>query len=152
MIGNLDDMIEGVLIKPLKVFSDERGKVMRMLRVDDALFKQFGEIYFSLVNPNVMKGWKKHLKMTQNFAVPVGNIKLVLYDNRKDSQTYGKIQEIFVGTENYNLVQIPPQICYSFKAIGEGFALIANCSDLPHDSKEAVKLDPIINHIPYIWE
>ena len=53
-------MIEGVFIKPLKVFSDEKGRVMHMLRSDDDLFKKFGEVYFSIVNPSVIKGWKKH--------------------------------------------------------------------------------------------
>ena len=76
-------MIEGVLIKPLSVFSDGRGKVMQMLRSDAPFFKHFGEVYFSIVNPGIVKGWKRHLKMTQHFAVPVGNIKLVFYDNRE---------------------------------------------------------------------
>jgi dTDP-4-dehydrorhamnose 3,5-epimerase len=39
-------MIAGVEMFPLPRFQDERGFVMRMLRVDDPHFQEFGEIYF----------------------------------------------------------------------------------------------------------
>jgi len=85
-------MIDGVLIKPLKVFADSRGKVMHMLRCDDEIFRKFGEIYFSVVNPGVIKGWKRHQKVNQLFAVPSGNILLVIYDDRGQSPTKGTTQ------------------------------------------------------------
>jgi dTDP-4-dehydrorhamnose 3,5-epimerase len=144
-------MIQGVTIKPLKVLSDERGQLMHMLRVDDDVFKKFGEIYFSVVNPGVVKAWKKHLKMTQHFAVPRGNIKLVIYDDRAGSVTRGTVQEIYVGQNNYQLVCIPPLLWYGFGAENQEPAMIANCSDIPHDPKE-VELRPLDDPgIPYAW-
>lgn len=143
-------MIEDVLIEPLKTFSDKKGKVLHMLRSDAPFFEGFGEVYFSTVNPGFVKGWKKHFRITQHFAVPVGNIKLVLYDDRKSSSSVGQIQEIFMGTENYKLVRIPPLIWYSFKAIGDSFALIANCIDSPYDAAESVTL-VLDDNIPYKW-
>ena len=145
-------MIQGVQIKPLEIFRDERGQVMRMMRCDDGIFKQFGEIYFSLTNPGVIKGWKKHLKMNQHFAVPRGDIKLVIYDDRKDSSTYGEVQEINVGEQNYQLVCIPSGVWYGFRAENQQAAMIANCSDIPHDPKETEGClidDP---RIPYQWK
>jgi len=56
-------MIEGVIIKPLKQILDERGKVMHMIRSDSDDFKSFGEIYFSCVYPNLIKGWHLHKEM-----------------------------------------------------------------------------------------
>ena len=144
-------MIEGAFARPLKIFSDERGKVMHMLRSDADFFKHFGEIYFSIINPHFIKGWKKHLKMFQHFAVPVGNIKLVIYDDRENSSTRGEIQEIFTGDKNYQLVRIPTLVWYSFKAVGNGFALIANCTDLSHDPNEVIKIDVFDKRIPYDW-
>ncbi len=145
-------MIEGILIEPLKIISDEKGSVMHMLRSDAPLFKQFGEVYFSVANPGFVKGWKKHLKITQHFTVPIGNIKLVIYDDRKDSSTVNKVQEIFVGIENYQLVRIPPLVWYSFKAVGGEPALISNCTDLPYDPSEVISTDLFDNKIPYTWE
>ncbi len=144
-------MIDGVLVQPLQQIPDERGKIMKMIRSDDPYFRGFGEIYFSLSYPGVVKGWHLHKSMTLNYAVIVGMIKLVLYDERKDSLTFGEVQEFFIGESNYVLVQIPPLIWNGFKGIGEKPAIVANCATLPHHLDEIVRLDPHNNHIPYNW-
>lgn len=145
-------MIEGVIIKELKQIPDERGKIVHMLREDDHHFERFGEIYFSIIYPGVIKGWHLHKKMTLNYAVISGMIKLVLYDGRPKSSTYREIQEIFMGEDNYILVKIPPEITNGFKGIGIKPAIVANCATLPHDPKEIIRIDPFKNDIPYSWE
>jgi len=144
-------MIEGVIITTLKQIVDERGKVMHMLRSDSEVFKSFGEIYFSCVYPGAIKAWHLHKEMTLNYAVPFGRIKLVLYDDRKDSLTREELQEIFLGPDNYCLVTIPPLIWNGFKGIGAETAIVANCASIPHDPNEIVRLDPLDKSIPYDW-
>lgn len=145
-------MIDGVLLNPLKIFSHEKGDVLHMVRRDDPFFTQFGEIYFSFVRPGFVKGWKKHLKQTQHFAVPTGQLKLVLYDDRPSSPTKGEIQEIEMGRSRYSLVRIPPQVWYAFSALGPQEALIANYTDIPHDSGEAINIDITDKAVPYAWD
>ncbi len=145
-------MIDAVLVKPLKQIPDERGKIMHMLRCDDANFEKFGEIYFSVVYPGVIKGWHLHKAMTLNYAVVTGMIKLVLFDERQGSPTRGEVQEIFLGEDNYSLVRIPPGIWNGFKGIGVKPAIVANCATLPHDPAEIVRLDPFSDKIPYRWD
>jgi len=144
-------MIDGVLIIPLKQIPDERGKVMHMLRSDDKHFEKFGEIYFSVVYPGVIKGWHLHTKMTLNYAVISGMIKLVLYDKRENSKTKGKLMELFVGEDNYVLVKVPPGIVNGFKGIGMKPSTVANCATIPHDPDEIIRIDPFTNDIPYDW-
>ncbi len=144
-------MIEGVIVKPLRKIPDERGCIMHMLRSDDPEFEQFGEIYFSCIYPGVIKGWHLHHKMTLNYAVPVGMIKLVLFDDRESSPTRGQLQELFIGEQNYCLVQIPAGIWNGFKGIGNQMAIVANCATLPHDPAEIERLDPFSKRIPYDW-
>ena len=144
-------MIDGVLVHPLRRIPDERGKIMHMLRCDDPHFERFGEIYFSVVYPGVIKGWHLHKEMTLNYAVVSGMIKLVLYDDRPDSPTRGELQELFIGESNYVLVRIPPGVWNGFKGIGVAPAIVANCATLPHDPDEIVRMDPFDNHIPYDW-
>lgn len=145
-------MIEGVQIIPLKQILDERGKIMHMLRCDAHHFQQFGEIYFSCVYPGAIKGWHIHKEMTLNYAVPHGDIKLVLYDDRPNSSTKGVVQEIFLSPTNYCLVSIPPLVWNGFKGIGTELAIVANCSTIPHDPAEIDRLDPFDPSIPYCWE
>lgn len=145
-------MIEGVVVQQLRRIKDERGAVMHMLRADSPLFTGFGEMYFSIVNPGAVKAWKRHLKMTQHFAVPVGSIRLVLYDNRKGSSTHGDLEVIDIGEDNYSLVRIPPLVWYGFKGASSIAALVANCTDMVHDSGEVERMECLDRRIPYDWD
>jgi dTDP-4-dehydrorhamnose 3,5-epimerase len=144
-------MIQGVVIKRLSIYSDERGNVKHMLRSTDPEFEKFGEIYFSCVYPGVVKGWHLHKIMTLNYTVVSGMIKLVLYDDRPESNTHGELQEIFMGTYNYVLVKIPPLIWNGFKGIGVTPAIVANCATIPYDPDEIVRKNPFAEDIPYDW-
>ena len=144
-------MIDGVIVKPLRRIPDERGYIMHMLRSNDSEFEKFGEIYFSTIYPDAIKAWHLHKEMTLNYAVVVGMIKLVLYDDRSDSPTNGEIQELFLGQENYQLVRIPPYVWNGFKAVGNQMAIVANCATLPHDPDEIVRKSPFDPSIDYDW-
>jgi dTDP-4-dehydrorhamnose 3,5-epimerase len=150
-MGGETAMIDGVKITPLRQILDERGKIMHMLRCDDNHFDKFGEIYFSFIHPGVIKGWHIHKEMTLNYAVPVGKIKLVLYDERENSPTRGGLMEIFIGPENYQLITIPSMVWNGTKCVSETTAIIANCATLPHDPKEIERLNPFDKRIPYDW-
>jgi dTDP-4-dehydrorhamnose 3,5-epimerase len=144
-------MIDGVIVTPLRQILDERGKIMHMLRSTDAHFHEFGEVYFSWVHPGVIKGWHIHKKMHLNYAVPVGKIKLVLYDEREGSATRGEVNELFVGTDNYCLVTVPPMVWNGYKGCGTENSMVANCATLTHDPGEMDRLDPFDSRIPYDW-
>lgn len=145
-------MIDGVTIIPLKTILDERGMVRHMLKCTDQHFRKFGEIYFSIIFPNAIKAWHIHKKMELNYAVVSGNIKLVLFDARKESATHGELQEIFMGEENYVLVTVPPYVVNGFKAIGNEKAIVANCATIPHDPEEIERFDPFDKTIGYPWD
>ena len=121
---------------PLRIFADERGEVLHMLRSDAPTFAGFGEIYFSSIRNGMVKGWKCHRRMTSSLAVPVGRIRLVLYDDRKSSSSRGETQEIFLGHDSYVLVVVPPGVWSAFQGLGQGASLVANCASIPHDPSE----------------
>ena len=153
-MGTIDaeKILFGMRVQPLREIVDERGKVMHMLRKDSKLFTRFGEVYFSMIHGGAVKAWKKHLKMTQHIAVPVGRIRLVAYDDRADSPTYGRTVEYEIGEGNYVLVKIPPGIWYGFKDTSQtGSSLIANCTDMAHDPSEVIRESHDSTLIPYQW-
>ena len=145
-------MIEGVLINKLKQIPDDRGAIYHMLRRDSPHFIEFGEIYFSIAFPGIIKGWHEHTKQIQNYAVIDGKIKLVLYDNRSNSKTHKTINEIYLGEENYSLVTIPTGIITAYKCISKKNSILANCSTLPHDPKEMTNYDFKGDKVPYNWD
>ena len=146
-------MIDGVIITPLKQIFDERGKVMHMMRDDSEIFSNFGEIYFSEVVPGAVKAWKCHYEQTQNFAVPIGRIRVVIYDDRKTSSTQGNIQVLELGRPDlYFRLTIPSGLWYGFACISDTPALLANCADLPHDPSESERKAEDDPSIPFSWE
>jgi dTDP-4-dehydrorhamnose 3,5-epimerase len=146
-----DLVIDGVRIIPLRQIVDERGKIMHMLKATDEHFIAFGEIYFSTAWPGAIKGWHVHRSMTVSNAVVSGRAKLVMYDMRETSPTRGELQEVFIGDDNYALVQIPPGIANGYKAYGDKPVILANCATEPHDPEEMVRIDPFTSDIPYDW-
>ena len=145
-------MIDGVRVVSLTKISDERGCVMHMLRRDDPHFVEFGEIYFSIVNAGWVKGWHIHRVMTLNYAVIKGAIKLVLFDSRPGSATYGEVTELVPSAENYCLTTIPPGVWNATLGLGSEPSIIANCASHPHDPGEIERLDWRSTDIPYRLE
>ncbi len=144
-------MIHDIKITPLKIIEDNRGKVMHMLRKDSSIFSEFGEIYFSTIYFNAIKAWHLHKESYLNYACPVGEVRLVLFDDREKSKTKGMYQEITLGPKNYSLITIPPNIWNGFKGVDQNESVIANCLTIPHNEKEMVRKDPFDKNFNYDW-
>ncbi|MDH5185781.1 MAG: dTDP-4-dehydrorhamnose 3,5-epimerase family protein [bacterium] len=146
-------MIDGVQLKKLRQIPDERGFVLEILRADDPFFKKFGQTYLSVVYPGVVKGWHFHKIQTDHFTVIKGMAKVVLYDQRQDSKTFGTINEFFIGELNPMLIVIPPLVVHGMKGIGAEPAYLINCpSELyNYDKPDEYRIDPYDPSIPYNW-
>ena len=146
-------MIEGVVRHPLRQFIDDRGRTMHMLRNDDPHFRAFGEIYFSGVHHGKIKGWYRHREKTLNYAVPVGTIRVVIYDDRAGSPPLGRLAEYVLGEDpaQYALLTIPPLLWYGIQGLAPGTSIVANCSDLPNDPAESERKESDSPDVPYTW-
>jgi dTDP-4-dehydrorhamnose 3,5-epimerase len=147
-------MIDGVIIKKLKVIADERGRLMEILRGDDNFFEKFGQVYMTTAYPGVVKGWHYHKKQSDNMAVVKGMMKIVLYDSRKESATFGEVNEIIAGIHNPVLVHIPPFVYHGFKCISEDEAIVVNVPTELYNYQEPdeFRLPPHTGDIPYSWD
>lgn len=143
--------IEGVTVKPLRRIPDERGTIFHMLRASDPEFQQFGEIYFSTVYQNVVKGWHKHAEMTLHYACILGRVKCALFDDRPDSPSRGSLMEVYLGPENYALLIVPPGVWNGFKGMAEPFSMVANCCTHEHNPERSERRPPTDPSIGYDW-
>ncbi len=140
-------MIDGVEIKELTTYPDERGFFREIIRVTDGFFKEgFAQLSHSVMYPGVAKAWHVHKTQIDWWYVPVGNLKLVMYDLREDSPTRGELQEILMG-ENYpaKVVKIPAGVAHGCKVLGSITHLLyvtsktydpAEEGRIPHDDPE----------------
>jgi dTDP-4-dehydrorhamnose 3,5-epimerase len=147
-------MIDGVIIKKLKVIPDERGMLMEIMRADDSFYKKFGQVYMTTAYPGVVKGWHYHKKQADNMAVVKGMMKIVLYDSRKKSKTFGEINEIFAGVHNPVLVHIPAFVYHGFKCISEEESVVINTPTelYNYKSPDEFRLPAHGSKINYDWE
>ena len=146
-------MIQGVEIKNLKLIKDNRGFLMEMLRCDDKIFDKFGQVYLSVCNPNIVKGWHYHKKQTDHFVIVKGNAKVVLYDLREHSPTKGEIQEVFMGESNPILLKIPTFVLHGMTPADNNPIYLVNCPTEPYNYKnpDEFRVDFKSKDIPYDW-
>src|SRR3990172_10176190 len=109
-----------------------------------------GEWYFSEVLPSAVKAWKRHRTQTQNLAAPAGRIRLVIYDDRPQSPTLGRLDVLELGRPDaYFRLRIPPGLWYGFSCVSASPGPLANCADLPHDPADNETLPIEDPRIPY---
>jgi len=144
-------MIDGVRIVPKRRIVDDRGAIFHMLRRDDPEFREFGEIYFSKVYPGVVKAWHIHSRMTLNYMLITGAVRLALFDDRSGSPSNGQHQEITLDPMVPQLVIIPPLVWNGFKGIGTEASIVANCATEPHTVDEIQRRPHDDPYFRYDW-
>lgn len=146
-------MIEGVETKKLKSIKDDRGFLMEILRSDEPFFDRFGQCYVTVVKPGIVKGWHYHKKQVDHFVCLGGTAKVVLYDGRESSKTFGEVNEFILSLESPLLVKIPPYVFHGFTAAGEGEAMILNVPTEPYQysNPDEFRESPFSPNIPYDW-
>ena len=147
-------MIDGVIIKKLAGHADERGCLTELLRSDEEIFENFGQIYVSQNYPGVIRAWHYHKKQNDFWAVVKGMVKAVLYDSREDSPTHGEVQEVFLGEQNMVLLKIPVGVMHGYKTVGVEPSLLLNLPTRAYiaSDPDEYRLPFNTNEIPYDWD
>jgi len=142
--------IEGVILTLLKKIHHPKGDIFHAIKKSEEGFTGFGEVYFSTINNGVIKGWNKHISMTLNLVVPMGEVTFVIYDDREKSRSKGKFFEVTLSQANYHRLTVPPGIWIAFKGNNSKPNLILNIADLEHDPEEIERLE--LDQIGYNWD
>lgn len=143
------ELIEGIIVTPLKRIPNLKGDILHAIRKSDKGFNGFGEAYFSTIRCGEIKGWKKHTLMTMNIVVLIGTIRFVIYDDRTSSSTHGYFNEFIIGEKNYQRITIPPGLWVAFQGVGREINYLLNIANLEHDPQEAVNIS--LSEINFNW-
>jgi dTDP-4-dehydrorhamnose 3,5-epimerase len=145
-----EQVIDGMFITPLSEIETAGGKVYHAMKAGDAGYSGFGEAYFSTIDPQAVKPWRRHLRMTLNLIVPIGRIRFVLFDERPDARSYGKYVDVTLGLpERYGRLTVPPCVWMAFQGLADGTSWLLNVADLEHDAAEVERRE--LHQIPYEW-
>ena len=135
--------VNDIVITPLKRIEVPGGDVLHALKINDPGYQGFGESYFSHIQKDMIKAWKRHLKMTLNLVVPVGLVQFVFKDDK------GGTLDIRVGPEEYSRLSVPPGLWFGFRGHHAPHSLIMNIASIPHDPNEIER--KALNEINYDW-
>ena len=131
-------MIEGVVIKELPTYGDDRGYFRELIRRNDNFFAEgFGQLSHSLMYPGVAKAWHIHKTQVDWWYVPIGNLKVALYDKRENSRTHKERQVLYLG-ENHpaKILKIPSGVAHGCKALGSQPAHLFYVTSKTYDPDE----------------
>lgn len=133
----------------IKIFKEKeifnpKGNVLTYLKSGQNGYSGFGEIYFSKIKPNSIKGWKKHKRMTMNVYVIKGSIKFVFYDEIKNIFSSKKL----TSKSNTRLF-IGPNVWFAFQNMSKKESILANFSNIKHNKKEVLKKN--LKKIKFDW-
>ena len=140
-------MIDNFLITPLGIINTPGGNVMHGMKESDSGFSGFSEAYFSEIDFGAIKAWKRHKEMTLNLMVPVGEIRFILFDERKVSNT--QFQEIVISKNNFCRLTVPPMIWMGFQGLSDGGSMLLNIANIEHNVHEVDKKK--IEQIEFNW-
>ena len=134
-------------ITPLRRIETPGGDVLHAMKQTESSFAGFGEAYFSWVAAGVIKGWKRHKRMTMNVVVPVGQVQFVF--RGLDDQGKAMFRAEVIGVARYVRVTVPPGIWFAFQGLGATQSLVLNISNIPHDPNEVERL--ALTDVDYVW-
>lgn len=136
--------VDQIMVTPLKRIALVGGDVLHGMKRGDQGFVDFGEAYFSQIEKDAIKAWKRHLRMTLNFVVPVGAVQFVFIDDE------GAKREEVIGLDRYVRLTVPPGLWFGFRGLVAPYSLLMNIADIPHDPAEVERKE--LGEIQFNWE
>lgn len=120
--------IEGVQLRKIRKFVDERGWLAELWRSDEANEKIAPTMcYASITRPGVTRGPHEHVDQTDWFCfLGPSNFLVCLWDNRPSSPTYGNAMRMVVGEDDPTVVIVPEGVVHGYRNVGITDGLVTN--------------------------
>jgi dTDP-4-dehydrorhamnose 3,5-epimerase len=124
----VEDILPGVIARPLKRFTDARGWLTELFR-DDELPAGFEPVmgYLSVTHPGVARGPHAHHEQSDGFVFLSGTFEITLWENRPDRERVKHV--LHAGEENPLFLVVPPGVVHAYRNVGEADAFVLNFPD-----------------------
>jgi dTDP-4-dehydrorhamnose 3,5-epimerase len=128
------EIIQDVIIHPLKINKDESGVLVETLRKDwEPLCgekRPFFMQYYSITPPGLARDedvWHYHPTQEDRFLVIQGDIVVAIADNRKESKTFGLLNLFYMQSQiDPYVVLVPKKTLHGFMVVSKTQAVLAN--------------------------
>jgi dTDP-4-dehydrorhamnose 3,5-epimerase len=150
--GPIKELIDGVRIRPARTIPDHRGSVCVMLDprwdFDD---EPIVYTYWVTIRPGQIKGWILHETYEDRLFLASGAVRWVLYDDREESPTHGRLNEYFFDEHNRSLLRIPRGVWHAVQNVGSTDSIMVNHPTEPYnyESPDKTRLPLDTDRIPF---
>ncbi len=129
--------IEGVVIKQVTSVPTNYGHLTEIFRADWKL-DEFGvdQVFQSVLEPGGISAWHAHAITTDRLFISHGQMRIVLFDSRPESPSYGVINHYRFGTVRPAMVVIPPQVWHGVQNIHHNSSTLINVVDKAYNYEQ----------------
>jgi len=145
-------MIEDAKLVPLVAHADDRGYLIEILRQTDEHFTRFGQLYMvGNFSKGVIRAWHKHNVLWDWFFISHGAAKFALKDDRKDRESFGRIENFVISQRNPAVLVVPPGVYHGWMSLEDDTQLISTASEVYNrENPDEVRVPP--DAFDYAWE
>lgn len=149
----LQPQIDGVQVREVKNVAKPRGGTLtEVFRKDWSLDAGvIDQVFQNILEPGQISGWHAHRVTTDRIFVNWGLIKIVLFDARKGSRTYGAVNTFQFGLIRPALVIVPPGIWHAVQNVTSTPSALINLVDhaYAYDDPDHWRLPIETDLVPY---
>jgi dTDP-4-dehydrorhamnose 3,5-epimerase len=153
--GARRELIDGVRIREARTIPDDRGTLCvaydpRWGFSDEPIVYA----YEVTIRPGAVKGWILHETYDDRLFLSAGSVKWVLYDDRTESPTRGRLTELYFDDHHRSLLRIPRGVWHAVQNVGTGDSRMINFPTEPYDyeSPDKTRLPLDTDRIPYRFD
>lgn len=126
--------IEGISYRLTRPVSHTHGHLTEVFREDWSLTNQpVVQVNFTTTFPGRVRAWGLHAATIDRLFVAMGSIRIVCFDGRQESSTFGRINEFYFGERNPGLLVIPVGVYHGWKNVGDTEAAIISMPSCLYD-------------------
>src|ERR1700735_4982759 len=151
----VEKLIEGVVIQSATPHIDDRGTLCEIIGPHRPPHPApVVYVYQFTIRPGKIKGWHVHHLHNDRIFISQGQVKVVLYDSRPHSPTFGIVNEIYRTDLDRNLMVIPAYVFHAHQNIGSTDALFVSMPTraYQHDDPDVYRLPIDTDQIPYRFD
>lgn len=148
-------LIAGVTVREMRNVPKQGGYLTEILRAewlgDDGRVDQ---VFQNVMEPGAVSAWHAHEATTDRLFVGYGMMRIAIYDSRRDSPTFGRVNEFRFGSVRPALVVVPPQVWHGVQNVSSGPSILLNAVDRAYDyaAPDHWRLPPDSRDIPFVFD
>ncbi len=144
--------IAGVKLEGFTGGSDGRGQLSELLSLRDPDEPPIVHAYKVDSQPGSIRAWLLHRSQTDRLCFTEGDFRIVLYDVRRESPSWGQLMVVDAGAGNPMRIHIPPRVAHGVQNRGARASFI-NLPTRIYDpaSPDKFRIPPGDPRIPYTF-